>query len=469
MNPHHEHVRLSASFGSLLLLTTCSIALAQTTPSNLEIGVLQLERITLKDGTVYEGVLQSRNREEIEFVEIFLRPGAAMSAAVRILGPSQVRHYVALPENKRQTLLKHVERLRHRFAIEAGNLQRISLVEASPESSHAWEYTGTWFQLTSTADEESTRRCVVRIEQVFRAFGQMFPTTATTHRPLRIVLYGSVDEYQTAMRTLGIEIENLAFYAARERTIFAGAELVSYSQRLRDIRAAHQQTLDNLASDEAKFRAQLKTYSDKLAAQGYGREQIKEELALRNAAWKRERLLLERQISETDRRNDATFATVTERMFKRLYHEAFHAYFADHVVTGQSRTVDRWLNEGLAQIFEAGQLDGDMLRIDAPNATALAQLQRDLASSDPLPLPELLLSTDQDFLAAHTQITANRHYAYAWGLAYYLAIEKQWITPDSLATFQSAPDQQKLHRFEALVGKPIGEFEREWHAAMLSL
>lgn len=454
--------------GSFLLLVISS-AVAQEPATSLTTSTLQLETITLKDATTFKGLLQSRTADEIEFVEIFLRPGMPMSATVRILVPDQVKHYIPLPDSDRQVLAQHVHRLRHRLAIEAANQQRVSLVPAADKSSHAWEYTGNWFQLTSTADEESTRRCIVRIDQIYRAFRQLIPAMVESRRPLRIVLYGSIDEYQTALRTLGIEMENLAFYASREHTIFAGAELTSYAQRLQSVRSAHQATLRDLDVDAEHFRTKLKEYSEQLAKQGLGRDQIKEEMARRNAAWNRERLLLERQISETDRRNDAAFAEVTDRMFRRLYHEAFHAYLADYVVTDRSVKIDRWLNEGLALIFEVGQLDGDTLRVDAPHAALLAQLQRDLASTNPLSLSELIVSTERDFLATHTHSTTGRHYAYAWGLAYYLMFEKQLLSPESLATLCAPTDKLKVERIEGLIGKPLREFELEWRAAMLSL
>ena len=38
-----------------------------------------------------------------------------------------------------------------------------------------------------------------------------------------------------------------------------------------------------------------------------------------------------------------------------------------------------WLNEGLAVIFEGGLLEGNTLRVDAPNPVALKKLKADLA------------------------------------------------------------------------------------------
>lgn len=93
----------------------------------------------------------------------------------------------------------------------------------------------------------------------------------------------------------------------------------------------------------------------------------------------------------------------------------------------------------------------------------------DLASTNPLSLSELLMSSDKEFLAAHARPAATRHYAYAWGLAYYLSIETQVINRGTLAELSSSHHSSPLERFQSVVGKPLDEFEREWRRAMLAL
>ena len=70
-------------------------------------------------------------------------------------------------------------------------------------------------------------------------------------------------------------------------------------------------------------------------------------------------------------------------------------------IRGKCYDVPRWLNEGLAQTFEAGLLEADTLRIDTPNLVALASLQSDLRGPQPLELTDLLNAGSETFLAAH--------------------------------------------------------------------
>ena len=80
-----------------------------------------------------------------------------------------------------------------------------------------------------------------------------------------------------------------------------------------------------------------------------------------------------RKILALDRKNSAKFTEVSGQMFTRLAHEAFHAY-RTYVYPRQEYDVPRWLNEGLAQVFEAGlPLEADTLRIDTPDLPALGK------------------------------------------------------------------------------------------------
>ena len=191
-------------------------------------------------------------------------------------------------------------------------------------------------------------------------------------------------------------------------------------------------------------------------------------LAGEQKKWEDQRKTARKKIAALDRKNAARFNDVAGRMFTRLAHEAFHAYLETHVYPRQTFDVPRWLNEGLAQIFEAGLLESDSLRIDTPNWIALSQLQNDLRSSRPLELAELLSAGSDTFLSAHTADSeaASRFYYYSWGLAYYLAFEPGILGSSQFEAYLS-PAAAKLPpvaRFEKLVGMPLTEFQARWTA-----
>ena len=127
-------------------------------------------------------------------------------------------------------------------------------------------------------------------------------------------------------------------------------------------------------------------------------------------------------------------------MFAQLYHEAFHAYVENYVCPQAGSTLPHWLNEGLAQIFEAGQIEADSLRIDAPDRTRLVQLQDDLRAERPLTIEEVVAADEQDFLNPSSSRSAQRYYLYSWGLAYYLTFEKNRLRPEILDSFLCNPE-----------------------------
>jgi hypothetical protein len=160
-------------------------------------------------------------------------------------------------------------------------------------------------------------------------------------------------------------------------------------------------------------------------------------------------------------------------MFARLYHEAFHAYLENFVYPQNRFDVPRWLNEGLAQVFEDGLLELGTLRLDAPNRTRLDSLQADLRSGSPLSLAELLTADGRSFLVSHADnaATSQRHYLYSWGLAHYLAVREPILERSRLDRFVDGGNMQSdpISRFEQLIGMPLSQFESQWREEVLGI
>ena len=215
----------------------------------------------------------------------------------------------------------------------------------------------------------------------------------------------------------------------------------------------------------------MKRLADELRANGVPDAQIKEEMGLRRKSWKVELEAMLAKITEADRRNLAKFDDLTTQMFRRLYHEAFHAYLDNFVYPHAEFETPRWLNEGLAQIFESGQLEDGALRVDAPDRDALRQLQADLAGRQPLSLAAILSAEEKAFLVTHAAGSSGRHYLYSWGLAYFLTFQHNLLGGGALDRYvaRDAAQLDPVARFEQLVGQPLPEFERRWREYMLQL
>ncbi len=433
-------------------------------------GDWQLETIQRDDGTVHQGLILAEREEEIELIEILRPPGKPMFAVIRPLRKNEIAKIQRLPAPERQRLIERVDSFRRRALVEAGRMEDIELRRASIPDGTRWIYEGAWFRLESTADEDLTRRSIVRIEQIFRAYRLVLPPGIDASNELLIELYGAMDEYRSEVDRLGLQIVHPAFFSASENRIVAGSDLNAYAQRLASAREHHARVRQKYRHLNQTFPNRLAAVLDKLRSQGYSEAEIELESRLRRSMWQRDYDAALARIDSVERRNQARFAEVTRQMFAMLYHEAFHAYVRNAVYPDPDQRLPRWLDEGLAQIFETAQLDGDTLRIDAPDPVRLRHLQLDLASEQPLAIAQLLDAADDRFLDSMANEEARRLYLYAWGLAYYLTYERDLLNRQRLDRYVANPDGLgSVARFIQMIEMPLPRFEAAWRTAMLDL
>ncbi|WP_425618359.1 DUF1570 domain-containing protein [Anatilimnocola sp. NA78] len=464
---------------SFLLLVAAHLAAAdlcaQSTKAAVpeSLGAWKLEELLLKDGKVYKGVVQDEREYDLDFAEVVQPVGKPMFGVLRWVNKKEVRDIKKLGKEEHQELLERFEQFRNRTVIEAGRMEELLLKNDEVGGKQHHLYDGPWFRVDSTTDEETTRRCVVRIEQIFRAYRMLLPPQGRPPAPLTVRLFGSLDEYRAELRRLKLDIKNPAFYSTRQRTILAGSDLNTYAEHLTEIRNHHAELRKTWQKLDRDFQLGMPDSIAKMKAGGLTPDEITAEVRLLKARFKDQLDAEFNKITEQDRRNEGKFAEVTAQMFAQLYHEAFHAWLDNFVYARSRRNVPRWLNEGLAQVFESGKLDGQSLRLDAPSPVQLAALQEELRRR-PLKLEEFLEGENLPFLDGHTQEnqrSASRNYAYAWGLAWYLTFHEQKVTGNALDDYVSdgASETTPVARFEKFAGKKLAQFEKDWRRTMLDL
>jgi hypothetical protein len=429
-----------------------------------------LERIVVQGGREFRGVLLEETKGQLEFAEIVRRRGTPMFAIIHAVSHEDLSRYQSLSAAERATLLERFNTLRHRALIEAGRMDTVQLASVQRDGIDYLNYDGPWFSMLSTADQRTTRRSIVRIEQTFRAYRQILPPRIARFSSFQIYLFGSAAEYRAALARWGVELQHPAFYSPERNVIVAGTDLDRFSaelaksveenertrRQLRGLKASHEQTLAQVSSD--------------MKQAGFTADDIESEIRSRRSAWKQQQAKVEEEIDQVERKNAARFDEVARSMFHRLNHEAFHAYLENYVYPHDDFQVPHWLNEGLAQVFENAQLDADTLRVDAPARDLLPRLQADLKGKQPLSLAELL-SSDESLIAAHRNNDATRRrYLYAWGLAHYLAFHRSGLGTKEFESYIAKEDPASpIARFERWVGLPLAEFEQQWRKEMLQL
>ena len=457
---------LHSAFGICISLSLAACR-AQQLPADDPPGRWKLETVTLKSGLQYRGLVLMQRETELDFAEIIQPPGRPMYAVIRGIAMKDIDQIERLQDEEHKELADRFGRFRNRAVIEAGRIDQVALEIALQADQAMLAYKGPWFTLTSSTDDERTRQCVVRIEQIFRAYRTLLPPRIAKPERLSVVLCGSLDDYRGRLRKLDLSLDNAAFYSPRERTIWAGSDLNLFAERLGQVRRDHEEVKRTYAKLDAAHAQRLATLNAELKADGFSEEEAAAEIRQRKSSWKEQMEEVLAANAQRQRANEQKFADVTSQMFSRVNHEAFHAYLDMFVYPQDQHHVPRWLNEGLAQVFETGQLDGDSLRIDAPDRQRLTRLQQDLATQ-PLPLAQLLTAQEREFLGSHGESSSQRHCLYAGGLAYHLALQENLLGTARLNDYVS-PAAQKLSpatRFESLVNQPLPKFEQRWREAM---
>ena len=321
------------------------------------------ECLHLQDGEILRGVILEEQKHEIRLAQIFLTPGKPMFAVARWVPRSRIERLQKPPLAERIQLRERFEKFRHRTRIEARRLEKIELQPGPGEGGFLWTHSGHNFFLKSTVDDELTRRCVVRIEQIFLAYQQILPPRIDNPPQIRGLLFGSMAQYRQQMKRWGLELENPAFYSPEQNLLAAGGDLHRYSLQWRQAREQSREVRQQYETWKKEFPRKLAARAAALRRRGYRQEEIDDELRLCGSVWRRELKAKEEELKEIERRNENRFRQITEQMFRRLSHEAFHAYLETHVYPHNRCDFPRWLNEGLAQVFESGRLEAGSLRI----------------------------------------------------------------------------------------------------------
>jgi hypothetical protein len=434
----------------------------------------KFDRIVLSTGRTIEGLILAGDDEaDVEFVEVRRHSGKPMNLVIRPIERRTIGSISALDDADRTRLRARLDKFIHRATIEARRMEDIKLSLDLRDDVKYWQYHGNWFWLESTADEETTRRAAVRIEQIFTAYRQILPPRRSSQRRLKIMLFGAESQYAAFLGGLGLEIANPAFFAADFNVVAAGSNINHFTEQLAATGAQHKHAREQFDAEVARLPARLAALADQLRKNGVPESDRKAVIASEQRTWQERRQKLVEDIAHADRRNASKFEQVTGEMFARLYHEAFHAYLDNYVYPHHEFNVPRWLNEGLALTFEGGLLEGDTLRIDAPNRRVLRVLQDDLRGPNPMSLAELLSADADAFLPAHKdgEGSAARLYAYSWGLAYYLTFDQSLLDSPTFAEFvaPTSSNYPAISRFEKLVGESLDKFEQSWRAAMLKM
>ncbi len=444
-----------------LVSLVCAVAMAQPAAPPIGLSNWPFDEITLTNGAKFQGLILREPPDGIEFRSVSRPPGRPTVTLTSFLSKAEIAQVKKLSEKDRGVLREKLAELDPTGEGERKRMESLELVPADwPEKpGGAKMYDSDYFILVSTGTEELTRRSGVRLEQIYTAFARFLPPTAKGARQTKIMLATDPEEYRALLGNA--KLLNPAVYDSTTNRVLCGSDLTRLGAELQSARVHHGQQLAGLDRYEESVKKLYK--GDELARH------------LRTVAAERKRVFL------TDVNNGAKFDTATGKMlFALLYHESFHAYVAtfvypplkpDEVRAGTGTgELPRWLNEGLAQVFETAVVEAGELRADHPDKDRLFRVKDWLKGKKggPLvPLGDLLVTGRDAFLAAHADQKAesDRAYLTCWALAHYLTFDRRLIGTKEfnkyLVALNSGGDTKQA--FAKLVGQELPAFEKDWH------
>jgi hypothetical protein len=432
------------------------------------------EQIELTNHTRYSGLIESEDSDWLTLIRIQTPAGRPMHLVIQPFDRQQILSITRLDADQRAALQKQIEDFRNRATIEAVRMEAIRLTVSHGEGCNYRHYQSKWFMLDSTADEQDTRRVVVRAEQIFAAYRQIMPPRAAPARPLRLIVLGSMSEYQAALALLGVKakIQNPACFVEDCNTVVIGSDMIRFASVASQMHAQNAGLRRDLRDLEDRLNERLRAVGDSLRKSGLSNVEVAHELTRERSKFQQQRDKKLDQLRQSDVQIDHLKQTA-DQMFVRLYHESFHAYVRNWVFPRPQYDIPAWLDEGLAVLFEGGLLEGDTLRVDSPNLAALKKLKADMAGASPLGLQELLAASPANFLilAASRPAAVDRYYVNAWGLAYYLTFEKRVLNSPALERYLRSESARlsPADRFQLLVGMPPAQLEEQWRAYIAGL
>jgi len=423
----------------------------------------KFDQLRLRNGSLLKGLILEETGDGVRFQHVFRatgRPTVTMTAYIRL---ADIEKIDKVTDEQRELLQTRLRELDPRGEGERKRMESLDLKSCDWEGTTqaGRRYNSEYFILISNAPEEVVRRAAVRLEQIYAAYNNLMPARGQG-KPTTIMLYPSLEDYQKMLARQGWKLQNTAFFHPGDNRIVCASNLLKMGEDLEKTRKQHVEQRAELAMREAFLR------------QYYGKKPMELARHLQPI------LDFRKDIAKADRHNDAIFDNETKRLFTILYHEAFHAYTGNFVFPQAANTtarptgeLPRWLNEGLAQIFETALVESGELRVGHADSARLGRVKEVLKKGELMPLAELLHAGTKPFLVQHgdDKLTSDRVYLASWALAAYLTFDRRLLGTAALDEFvRSVHENQKPEAaFARLVGQKLPDFEKDFHSWLTRL
>lgn len=444
----------SSRVAALLSVVILSMLIAAASAQEKPVAKHEFDQLTLHNGSRLEGLVVEEATLHIRFQFLATKQGVRTLVFEVTYDRTEVASISKASETGRALVKQLFNSIENSKRREAAKVKQLPLIKAPwiDGAGTAFLFQCPYFELLSNAQESLVRLVAVRLDEIFGAYVNSLGQRHQPRKPVRVILFHTLAEYRAWQQKKGISILNPAVYDAKADEILIGSDLENQSRQLEELNSKHQQQLKELTDQKKTLQ---KHYSGKPPA--LLTKQIQQ---------------LTYQLHTLHAENEATYAKIEAEFYAILYHEAFHAYLEQWVFPSARYYVPRWLNEGLAQIFENAFVEVDQLKIGRIDEKRLTEIQDEVRRGRFMTIQEILQSPAQQFFVRHTQesFEADRHYNASWALTHFLTFELKLLGSAALVEFVSTPvNAEEVKRFEKLVGMPMESCQLRWKEYLLRL
>jgi hypothetical protein len=423
--------------------TIATVVVAQDDPAGT---AWKFDVVRLKKGAEFHGLLVEKNSAFVKFINIRRNPGRPTVVLPTTFTRNEIENIEEISEEERGLLRAKLKNLESEQSAK-NKLHQIQLepCEWGGKAGAGLSYRSDYFILMSNASEADVRRAAMRLEQIYSAYRRYLSPRAVLARPTQIELVRSREEYAAGLKAEGRGFINTAFFDPQTNRIVCTGDMARVGDELEARRREIQKQRDEIAEREAKL--------SKL----YKGEELGRLLQLLRAA--------RTKLDKLERTNETILDQAADQLFAALFHEAFHAYLAGYVYPAGRPDLPRWLNEGLAQIFETAIVEAGELRLGHADRQRLGRAKEAVRKGGLVPISRLIRAGGPQFLAAHAGDLrpSDEHYLTAWVAAHYLMFERRLLGSTELDSYcrdlAAGADPEKA--FRDLVGQPATVFDRD--------
>lgn len=414
-----------------------------------------------KKGEPLQGLVLENTAQLVTIRCITRKKGAPTVTFMEYIPREEIAEVVLLGPPEREKLQKRLNSLRNEQKLLSEQLKlldpkthpeifKVDLVSLKTVDwpiepfGNALQYTSTHFVLISNAREEMIQLVAMRLEQVYAAYSRYLPPRSTSAGPTTILLVRSLPEYQNHLQKLDRIFINQGYFDLQKNQVVCGSDLQRIGDDLEKSRSSHQRLIQELEDRKAELN------------QAYKGKVPPELLVPIKASLE--------QIKLTEERNNKAFLTAKQRLFQRLYHEAFHAYLNNSVYPAEQYSVPLWLNEGLAQIFESAIFEAGELQVGHADKERLDAVRKALERKELLHLIDLLRSGPEQFQVARSasQQVSHQTYLASWALTFHLTFERKILGSKAMDEYVRSLKRgvDPLVAFTTMTGQTLADFEK---------